>query len=172
MLGSDLSVQFFVMLRRNRGMGGAPSVFSLLVLAIVFSERRRALLSLSSGSAPQWPAYLQLQTYYDFVRCTACWRSPPWRCGVKPRSTASRNWADEWTTCGAKARQRLDLDHLTGLLNQAALTRRVERQPKRSTAWWRSATWTTSRTSTTVTGTWWATRSCATSATCCGFHPP
>ena len=59
-----------------------------------------------------------------------------------------------------------DLDSLTGLLNQSALAKRMEDEAGASPASWRSATWITSRTSMTVTGTWWATRSCAISGIC------
>ena len=45
---------------------------------------------------------------------------------------------------------------------RAVAPRRAGRRA--SKAWWRSATWTISRTSTTATATWWATKSCATSA--------
>ena len=39
-------------------------------------------------------------------RCTACWHSPPWRCGVRARSTACATWPANWITCAASARRR------------------------------------------------------------------
>ena len=116
----------FFTLRRSAGIGARVFRFSLLVLAAVFLEHAMLVWYLyDTGGAPAWA--LTCTTKPTTISlCTACWRSPPWRCGAKARSTASRDLRAEVDHLRRESEQGPDLDHLTGLLNQAALARRVE----------------------------------------------
>ena len=93
----------FATLRRNEGMGGAVFRFSLLLLAAAFLEHAIIFLYLyNAGNAPEWARYLHHELT-TISRCTACSRFPPWRCGAKPRSTASANCSRTSTSVRGKA---------------------------------------------------------------------
>ena len=148
-------------------MGSRIFRFSLLVLAAAFLEHAILFIYLyNSGNAPPGRDTCSYETYYDFtLHCVLAFSAMAmWS---ETQIDRIRELATSWTTCAARVQHTLDLDRLTGLLNQAALARRIESAGAVSREWWRSATWITSRTSTTATAIWWATRSCATSAICC-----
>jgi diguanylate cyclase (GGDEF)-like protein len=131
-LASDALVLFgvyaynFVALRKNAGLGARVFRLSLLVLAAAFLVHAIVFLSLyRTGSAPVWAEYLRYESYYDFtLHCvlafaaTAMWS--------ESQIDRIRELAGEVDHLRRETTQRRDLDHLTGLLNQAALARRVE----------------------------------------------
>jgi hypothetical protein len=83
----------FVALRKNTGLGARVFRGCLLVLAA-------GLLVRALEFAGLFRIYLRLRNYGDFI-LSACSVLPPWRCGMKARSTASANWRARWTTCAA-----------------------------------------------------------------------
>jgi len=115
-----------VALRRNAGVGARIFRFSLLVLAVAFLEHVFVFLYLfNRGAAPAWAEYLHHETYYDFaLHCVM---------GFAAMAMWSESQIDRIRELGAEldrvrreSKENLDLDHLTGLLNQAALAHRVE----------------------------------------------
>jgi diguanylate cyclase (GGDEF)-like protein len=117
----------FRMLRRHRGIGSRIFRFSLMVLAIVFFEHAVMLFFIyHRGTAPQWAAYMRNETYYDFeLHCVLAFAAMAmWS---ETQIDRIRDLGNELDHLRRESTQRLDLDHLTGLLNQAALARRVER---------------------------------------------
>jgi diguanylate cyclase (GGDEF)-like protein len=116
----------FVALRNNAGMGARVFRLSLLLLTGAFLLHAIAFLSLyRTGSAPAWAPFLRYESYYGFT----------WHCVLAFAAMAMwnesqigriRELASEVDYLRRETRQRLDLDHLTGLLNQAALARRVD----------------------------------------------
>jgi diguanylate cyclase (GGDEF)-like protein len=116
----------FLMLRRQEGVGGRVFRFSLVVLAAAFFEHAAILLWLyGHGGAPAWSQYLQHESYIDFtLHCVMAFAAMAmWNESQLGRIASLRAELDQLRR---ENRQRLDLDHLTGLLNQAALTGRVE----------------------------------------------
>ena len=116
----------FTVLRRHQGMGSRFFRFSLLVLAAAFMEHAIIFVYLyNSGAAPLWARYLHHETYIDFVlHCVLAFSA---------MAMWSESQIDRIKEVGAELdharreiRQGLDLDRLTGLLNQSALSRRVE----------------------------------------------
>jgi diguanylate cyclase (GGDEF)-like protein len=108
----------FVALRKNAGVGAQVFRAALLVLAAGILLRA---LSLSGVLRVE----LRVQTYTDFVLycvvgfgALAMWN--------ENQIDRIRQLAGEVDYLRRENQQRLDLDHLTGLLNQAALTRRVD----------------------------------------------
>jgi diguanylate cyclase (GGDEF)-like protein len=119
----------FISLRRNRGIGARAFRFSLLLLAAAFLEHALMLVYLyGSGGAPDWVRYEHLETYYDFVlHCVLAFAAMAmWS---ESQIERVRELASEADHLRRESRQTADLDHLTGLLNQAALAHRVE-QPE------------------------------------------
>jgi len=116
----------FVALRKNAGLGARVFRLSLLALAAAFLVRAMVFLSLyQTGSAPVWAPYLRFESYYDFtLHCVLAFAAMAmWN---ESQIDRIRELAGEADYLRREARQRLDLDHLTGLLNQAALARRVD----------------------------------------------
>ncbi|MGD0498591.1 MAG: GGDEF domain-containing protein [Bryobacteraceae bacterium] len=116
----------FVALRRNAGVGARIFRFSLLVLAVAFLQHGALVVYLyHTGGGPAWFQYLRHETYYDFVlHCLLAFAA---------MAMWSESQIDRLTELSAEldhvrreSAQRLDLDRLTGLLNQTALARRVE----------------------------------------------
>jgi len=100
----------FFTLRRNAGVGARVFRFSLVVLAAVFLEHAVLVWYLyDTGGAPAWARYLHHETYYDFaLHCVLVFAAM----AMWSESQIDRRWSSS--------------DRLTGLLNQAALARRVE----------------------------------------------
>jgi diguanylate cyclase (GGDEF)-like protein len=115
-----------VALRKNAGLGARVFRLSLLLLAAAFLVRAIVFLSLyRTGSAPAWANYLSYESYYDFtLHCVLAFAAMAmWN---ESQIGRIRDLAGEVDHLRRESTQRLDLDHLTGLLNQAALARRVE----------------------------------------------
>jgi diguanylate cyclase (GGDEF)-like protein len=116
----------FIALRRNTGVGARVFRFSLAVLAAAFLEHAVIFLWLyNSGSAPAWARYLHHETYYDFaLHCVLAFSAMAmWS---ESQIDRIRELSSEVDHLRRENAQTMDLDHLTGLLNQAALARRVE----------------------------------------------
>jgi diguanylate cyclase (GGDEF)-like protein len=116
----------FATLRRHQGLGSRIFRFSLLTLAVVFLEHAIVFVYLyNRGAAPTWAVYLHHESYYDFVmHCVlvlaamAMWS--------ESQIDRIRDLMGELDHLRREAKQGLELDRLTGLLNQAALARRTE----------------------------------------------
>ena len=116
----------FAALRRNTGFGARVFRLSLLVLAAAFLAHAGIFLYLyNRGGAPQWARYLHHETYYDFaLHCVLAFAAMAmWSENQIDRIRELNTEVDRLRRENA---QNLDLDRLTGLLNQAALSRRVE----------------------------------------------
>ena len=88
----------FATLRRNAGMGGRIFRFSLLVLAAAFLEHAIIFCTSTIPATRRRGRSTCITKPTTISRCTACWRFPPWRCGVKLRWTASADCSRIWTT--------------------------------------------------------------------------
>ena len=116
----------FFALRRNTGVGARVFRFSLAVLATVFLEHAVLVWYIyHAGGAPAWANYLHHETYYDFaLHCVLAFAAMAmWS---ESQIDRIRQLEAEVDHVRRETRQTLDLDRLTGLFNQAALTRRVE----------------------------------------------
>ena len=116
----------FVALRKNAGLGARTFRFSLLVLAAAFLVHAILMMYIyHTGSAPAWARYLHHETYYDFtLHCVLAFAAMAmWS---ESQIDRVRDLASELDHLRRDSKQGLDLDHLTGLLNQAALAQRVE----------------------------------------------
>ena len=116
----------FFALRRNTGVGARVFRFSLAVLAAVFLEHAVLVWYLyHTGEVPAWARYLHHETYYDFaLHCVlALAAMAMWSESQIDRIGELRAELDH---VRRESEQGSDLDRLTGLLNQAALARRVE----------------------------------------------
>ena len=107
----------FLALRKNAGLGARVFRVALLVLAAGFLLRAVALGVMH--------VELGFQTYTDFVlHCVVGFAAlAMWN---ESQIDRIRQLAGEVDYLRRENQQRLDLDHLTGLMNQAALTRRVD----------------------------------------------
>jgi diguanylate cyclase (GGDEF)-like protein len=111
---------------RQRGIGSKVFRFSLLLLSAVFIEHAMMLVYLyQHGGAPAWARYLHNEAYLDFVlHCVLAFSGMAmWS---ESQMDRVRDLAAELAQLRRERAQSRDLDHLTGLLNQAALTRRIE----------------------------------------------
>lgn len=111
---------------RHHGIGGRVFRFSLLLLSAVFVEHALVLGYLyGHGGAAAWAAYLHNEAYLDFVlHCVLAFSGMAmWS---ESQMDRVRDLGSELAHLRRERAQSVDLDHLTGLLNQAALTRRVE----------------------------------------------
>jgi diguanylate cyclase (GGDEF)-like protein len=116
----------FFTLRKTSGLGSRIFRFSLLVLAAAFFEHAVIFLYLyNKGGAPAWAIYLHHETYYDFMlHCVMAFAAMAmWS---ESQIDRIRDLLAELDYMRRERKQSLDLDRLTGLLNQAALARRVE----------------------------------------------
>lgn len=116
----------FRMLRRQHGIGNRFFRFSLLVIGVTFLEHAAILGYLYLyGDAPEWSRYLHYQAYSEFVlhsvlafSAMAMWS--------ESQIDRIRELASELDHLRRERSQSNELDRLTGLLNQAALSTRVE----------------------------------------------
>lgn len=117
----------FVTLRGRRpGVGARVFRFSLLVLAAAFVEHAAIFLYLyDHRTMPQWALYLQHETYYDFaLHCVLAFAAMAmWS---ETQIDRIRDLAAELDHLRRETHHNIDMDALTGLLNQAALARRIE----------------------------------------------
>jgi len=118
----------FISLRRHLGMGNRIFRFSLLVLALAFVEHAGLLVYLYTFGTPgMWGGYLYHETYIEFaLHCVLAFSAMAmWS---ESQIDRIRELGAELDFVRRESTQRLDLDRLTGLYNQAALARRVEDQ--------------------------------------------
>ena len=111
---------------RTTGVGARIFRFSLVLLAAAFFQHAAILLYLyNSGRAPAWALYLHHETYYDFIlHCVLAFAAMAmWS---EMQIDRIRDLVSELDRLRRENQQGLDLDRLTGLLNQSALARRVE----------------------------------------------
>ncbi len=111
---------------RNAGIGARIFRFSLVVLAVAFLEHAVVFVYLyNRGAVPAWAGYLGHESYYDFaLHCVMAFAAMAmWS---ESQIDRIRELAAELDRVRRESKQNLDLDRLTGLLNQAALARRVE----------------------------------------------
>jgi diguanylate cyclase (GGDEF)-like protein len=116
----------FVTLRKHQGIGSRFFRFSLLVLAVLFVEHAAILAYLyRNGTAPEWARYLHYESYSDFVlHCVLAFSAMAMWSEIQ--IDRIRDLGGELDFLRRERAQSIDLDYLTGLLNQAALARRVE----------------------------------------------
>jgi diguanylate cyclase (GGDEF)-like protein len=116
----------FLRLRPHQGRGSRFFRFSLLVLASAFVVHAGLFLVLYNRAAPpMWARYLYGETLYDFVlHCALAFSAMAmWS---ESQIDRIKELAAELDHLRRETRHSLDLDRLTGLLNQAALATRVE----------------------------------------------
>jgi diguanylate cyclase (GGDEF)-like protein len=116
----------FIALRRATGRGARVFRLSLLALAAAFLAHAGAFLYLHGrGGALEWALYLRREAYYDFaLHCVLAFSAMAmWSENQVDRIHELHAEVDRLRRENARS---LDLDGLTGLLNQAALARRVE----------------------------------------------
>ena len=116
----------FVTLRRHHGLGRRIFRFSLLLLAVIFLEHGFLLVYLyKTGEAPVWVRYMRQETYYDFIlHCVLAFAAMAmWS---ESQMDRIRELGSEVDNLRRDIRHTIDLDRLTGLLNQTALARRVD----------------------------------------------
>jgi diguanylate cyclase (GGDEF)-like protein len=108
----------FVALRKNTGHGARVFRLALVVLAAGFLLRALALTGV-------FGVYNSYEAYSEFIlHCVLGFAAMAmWN---ENQIDRIRQLAGEVDYLRREAQQRLDLDHLTGLLNQAALSRRVD----------------------------------------------
>jgi diguanylate cyclase (GGDEF)-like protein len=116
----------FVALRKNAALGARVFRLALLLLAAAFLVHSAVFVSLyRTGSAPLWAASLRYESYYAFtLHCVLAFAAMAmWN---ESQIDRIRVLAGEVDHLRRETTQRVDLDHLTGLLNQATLARRVD----------------------------------------------
>ena len=124
-LGAIYLYTFFV-IRGSIGLGGRLFKFSLLCLAIAFLHNAVVFFYIyNRGGRPQWPTYLRYNSYYDFALLMLLALS-----AMAMLIQSQRDRIDALTgevdAVRRDSLKNLDLDRLTGLLNQSALERRME----------------------------------------------
>jgi diguanylate cyclase (GGDEF)-like protein len=116
----------FFTLRQTAGVGARIFRFSLLVLAAAFFEHAVIFIYLfNHGGAPLWAVYLHHESYVDFIlHCVMVFAAMAmWD---ESQIDRLRDLSSELDHLRRESKQSLDLDQLTGLLNQAALARQVD----------------------------------------------
>jgi diguanylate cyclase (GGDEF)-like protein len=116
----------FATLRRGEGVGARIFRFSLLLLAAAFLTHAIIYLDLYySGNAPEWARYLHQETYVDFtLYCLLAFSAMAmWS---ETQIDRIRELQSDLDHVRRESKRNTDLDRLTGLLNQAALARRIE----------------------------------------------
>ena len=116
----------FYTLRRSVGLGARIFRYSLLVLAAAFFEHAVIFLYLfNRDGAPTWAVYLHHESYYDFaLHCVMAFAAMAmWS---ESQIDRLRDLTGELDHLRRERKHTMDLDRLTGLLNQAALAHRVE----------------------------------------------
>ena len=124
-LGTIYLYSFFV-IRRSTGILGRLFRFALLCLAVAFLHNAVVFFYLyNRGGRPQWPPYLQYNNLYDFALLTllAFSAMSMW---IENQRDRIDTLTGELEVIRRDSLKSLDLDHLTGLLNQSALERRMQ----------------------------------------------
>ena len=114
----------FLTLRRHQGLGNRFFRFSLLVLSALFLEHFVIFVYLYN-SGTEWIRYLHHETYVDFAlhSCLVFAAMAMWS---ESQIDRIKELGAELDHLRREVRHSMDLDLLTGLLNQAALGRRIE----------------------------------------------
>ena len=116
----------FVQLQKQQGIGSRVFKFSLLMLAGAFLFHALLLVYLYWNGPPTvWARYVHNEAYYDFaLHCVLAFAAM----GMWSESQIERvrTLGSELDKLRRDISQTRDLDRLTGLLNQAALSHRVE----------------------------------------------
>ena len=129
MLGFVYFYNFATLGRNRKGVGARVFRFSLLLLAAAFIEHAVIFVYLvNHNGAPQWAIYLRHETYYDFaLHCLLAFAAMAmWS---ESQIDRIRELNGELDHLRREAQHTMDLDALTGLLNQAALASRIEQAP-------------------------------------------
>jgi len=123
-LGSIYLYTFFV-IRGSLGTGGRLFKFTLLGLAIAFLHNAVVFFYIyNRGGQPQWPRYLRYNSYYDFALLMLLAFSAMAML-IQSQRDRIEALASELDAV-RRGSKNLDLDRLTGLLNQSALELRIE----------------------------------------------
>jgi len=125
LLGFVYLYNFFT-LRKTAGVGARMFRFSLVVLAAAFFEHAGILLYLvGQHDAPRWALYLHHETYIEFaLHCVLAFSAMAmWS---ESQIDRVRDLLGELDHLRRERKHSMDLDRLTGLLNQAALANMVE----------------------------------------------
>ena len=124
-LGTIYLYTFFA-IRGSLGIGVRLFKFSLLCLAIAFLHNAVVFFYLyNRGGQPQWPRYLRYNSYYDFALLMLLALSAMAMLIQSQRDRIDA-LSSEVDAVRRDSLKNLDLDRLTGLLNQSALERRME----------------------------------------------
>jgi hypothetical protein len=116
----------FVLLGRRASRGGRAFRLTLLVLAAAYLAKAALTVYLVHlGTAPLWARRLLYETHYEFVlnSLLAYCAMAMWG---ETEMDRLRDLSGEIDHLRRESQQNFALDHLTGLLNQAALASRVE----------------------------------------------
>jgi diguanylate cyclase (GGDEF)-like protein len=116
----------YLLLRRERSIGFRVFRFSLVMLAAAFFAHAAMFIYLfHSGGVLRWAAYLRQESYYDFaLHCVLAFSAMAmWS---ETQIDRIHDLIAELDGLRRERKHGVELDHLTGLLNQAALARRVE----------------------------------------------
>jgi diguanylate cyclase (GGDEF)-like protein len=116
----------YVSVHRRAQIGGRVFRFCLLLLSVAFAEHAVVQFFLAQlGPTPEWLRYLEFESYYDFAlnsilafAAMAMW--------IESQNDRVRELAAELAGVRRENAANMELDRLTGLLNQSALARRVE----------------------------------------------
>lgn len=100
--------------------------FSLLLLSLAFLQQAATFAYIYlSGTTPTWARFLQYDRFYDFAlhavlafAALAMW--------IETQNDRIAELGNELDRVRRDSARNLDLDHLTGLLNQSALAKRME----------------------------------------------
>ncbi len=116
----------FAALRRNRGLGARIFRYALLVMAVLFLEHAGLVAGLShAGFGAVWLPYMTYQTCLDAaLNCVLAFAAMAMWSENQVERMGELN--AEMDRVRRESARSLDLDRLTGLLNQTALARRVE----------------------------------------------
>jgi len=116
----------FALLGHPTGRGGRAFRLALLVLAAAYLAKAGLTLYLVHlGASPAWARRLLHETHYEFILNSVLAYSAMAMWG-ETEMDRLRDLSGELDHLRRESRQNFALDHLTGLLNQAALARRVE----------------------------------------------
>jgi diguanylate cyclase (GGDEF)-like protein len=116
----------YVSLRRHEQIGGRVFRTCLLLLSVAFAEHAAVLAWIAyAGTAPQWLRYLQFESRYDLglnsvlaFAAMAMW--------IESQRDRLHELGAEVDRVRRESAANMELDRLTGLLNQAALAHRME----------------------------------------------
>ena len=123
---SGIYLYTFFAIRGSLGVGGRLFKFTLLCLAIAFLHNAVVFFYIyTRGGPPQWLRYLRYNSYYDFALLMLLAFSAMAML-IQSQRDRIEALATEVDSVRRDSLRNLDLDRLTGLLNQSALERRIE----------------------------------------------